>query len=240
MPLKADDRIILIRVKIERAKKHLRDLAGELLIAKNVKTTVVVGEDESGFRQGVPDKFITLPRMPFDVVVLAGEIIHNLRSALDHLAWQLVETAGNVPSSDTMFPILLSLDGYESSKIGKVKGMRPEAIKAIDRLKPYKGGNDELWRIHELDIIDKHRTLFSVAHDYLFFGDWFDGDYYFKTNAPHFAGVFDTQVEQDMQLEIDKAVGQTQVTQSNSLLPSLHRLVDFVDNLIAGFKPLLE
>src|SRR3954447_19322714 len=184
MPLTANDRIILVRIKIERAKKHLRDLAAELLVATNVKKTVIVGNGDRGFSQGIPNNFLTLPRMSFDVV-------------------------------------------------------RSEAVKAIDALKPYKGGNDLLWRIHELDIIDKHRHLFSVAHDYLFYGDWFDGDYLFKASAPNFSGVFDAQVEEDMQLEIDKAISQTQVAQSNSLLPSLHQLMDFVDKLIADFKPLL-
>jgi hypothetical protein len=240
MPLTANDRIILVRIKIERAKKHLRDLAAELLVATNVKKTVIVGNGDRGFSQGIPNNFLTLPRMSFDVVVIAGEVVHSLRSALDHLAWQLVEVAGNMPTSDTMFPIAKDINAYESSKIGKVKGMRSEAVKAIDALKPYKGGNDLLWRIHELDIIDKHRHLFSVAHDYLFYGDWFDGDYLFKASAPNFSGVFDAQVEEDMQLEIDKAISQTQVAQSNSLLPSLHQLMDFVDKLVADFKPLLE
>ena len=56
---------------------------------------------------------------------------------------------------------------YESGKDRRVEEMQQEAIEAIDRLKPYQVGNDLLWRIHELDNIAKHRTLFSVAHDYL-------------------------------------------------------------------------
>jgi hypothetical protein len=117
--------------------------------------------------------------------------------------------------------------------------MLPEAIEAIDALKPYKGGNDALWRIHELDNIDKHRTLFTLAHDFLFTADWLPGAYLLKAEDPIFAGV-EAQVEQDIQLEIEKAIGQPQVTKANALLPSLHRLVDFVDNLVVSFKPLLR
>lgn len=244
--LTADDRIILVRVKIKRAEKHLRDLAAELLVADNV--TVVrrdldakAGKDFSGKARVGLDEFVTLPRLPFDAIATAGDIVHNLRSALDHLAYQLVLVgSGKEPSRRVEFPIAKDFATYEAEKARKVQGMRPLAIKAIDNVKPYKGGNGPLWRIHELDNIDKHRTLFSVAHDYLFFADWFDGDYWFKTDTPHFAGVFDEEVEQDMQLEIDKAVGKPQVAQGNSLLPSLHQLVDFVDELVAYFKPLLE
>jgi hypothetical protein len=245
----ADDRIVLIRVKVERAKKHLRDLAAELLAADNA--TVVrrnldlkPGESsEIGFRLPgmVRDELVTLPRLQFDVVATAGDIVHNLRSALDHLAYQLVVVgSGKEPSRRVEFPIAKDVVTYEAEKARKVEGMRPVAIKAIDSVKPYKGGNDPLWRIHELDNIDKHRTLFSVAHDYLFYADWFDGDYWFKTDTPHFAGVFDQQVEQDVQLEIDNAISEPQVVPRNSLLPSLHQMVDCVDELVAYFKPLLE
>ncbi len=43
----------------------------------------------------------------FSVVV--GDVIHNLRSALDHLAWQLVILDGGQPNDSTQFPI------YESA-----------------------------------------------------------------------------------------------------------------------------
>jgi hypothetical protein len=140
-----------------------------------------------------------------------------------------------------MFPIAKDLNAYESSKAGKVKGMRPEAVKAIDALSPYKGGNDPLWRIHELDIIDKHRALFTVGQDYQFTGDWFEmGSYLLQAQSPDFAGVFDSQVENDVQLEIKKAVSNAKIPQSNALLPSLHQLINFVDDLVASFKPLLQ
>jgi hypothetical protein len=121
--------------------------------------------------------------------------------------------------------------------------MRSEAVKAIDALKPYKGGNDVLWRIHELDNIDKHRTHFTVAHDYLFVADWMPtagSPFLMKASDPHFAGVFDSKIQEDMQLEFEEAIGDPQIAKSNALLPSLHQMVNFVDNLVSSFKPLLE
>lgn len=41
--------------------------------------------------------------------------------------------------------------------------MRQEAIDAIDAVEPYKGGRDDLWLLHELDITDKHRLLVAVG-----------------------------------------------------------------------------
>jgi hypothetical protein len=44
--------------------------------------------------------------------------------------------------------------------------MHPDAIREIDAIMPYQGGNDVLWRLHSLNIIDKHRTLIIVGSRY--------------------------------------------------------------------------
>ena len=125
--------------------------------------------------------------------------------------------------------------------------MRPEAVKAIDALQPYKGGchGDILWRIHELDNINKHRTHFYVAHDYLLTADWMPSEYLVRTaSIPHFAGVegedFDVSVQEEMQLEVENALGDSEIVQGNSLLPALRQMVDFVDDLVSRLLPLLE
>lgn len=46
----------------------------------------------------------------------------------------------------------------------KVKGMRQNAIDAINALEPYKGGAGEtLWRLNRLNNIDKHRLLIPAC-----------------------------------------------------------------------------
>src|SRR5712692_6108746 len=136
--------------------------------------------------------FPALPTISFDAVCLAGDIVHNLRAALDHLAQQLAllgcPTLNDKELRQIEFPIAETLCKYEADKARKVKGMRPEAIEAIDRLRPYKDGNHALWRLHELDNIDKHRTLFTFGPEFIFTSDWFDGVYHFRTDDPHFAG----------------------------------------------------
>jgi hypothetical protein len=47
--------------------------------------------------------------------------------------------------------------------MAQIKGMHEDAIKAIDALKPYQGGNDTLWRLHKLNNVDKHRLLVTVG-----------------------------------------------------------------------------
>jgi hypothetical protein len=249
--LESQDRLILIQVKVEAAKKHLRNLAADILALDHV--VILARDPDTGMPPHPitllhPNNFKKVPALPFNVVAMAGDVVHNLRAALDHLAYHLVavgmECAPVMPLTDVEmrqieFPIAETLEKYEADKARKVKRMLTEAVEAIDRYKPYKGGNDALWRIHELDNIDKHRTLFTLANDFLFTGDWFEGAYLLKAENPLFAGV-ETQVEKDVQLEIQEALSQPQVTNADALLPSLHQLVNFVDNMVVKFKPLLR
>jgi hypothetical protein len=143
----------------------------------------------------------------------------------------------------TGFPIAENEATYRKLvKGGKIDGMRESAIKRINAFAPYKGGNDALWRIHELDNADKHRLLLTVYRDCLFFTDWQDPNrpFLLKTDDPHFAGLFDEQVEQDLETEVDETFNQAQIPQSNALFPSLHQLTDFVYDFVPGFLPDLE
>jgi hypothetical protein len=89
------DRIRGVCLKIERAKEHIRDLdaaIGDFLrdepyrlgakphpVAEIKHTTLYVAE---------------VKPITSRLSLLIGDAIHNLRSALDHLAWQLVEGGG--------------------------------------------------------------------------------------------------------------------------------------------------
>ena len=227
MPLTADDRIVLIRVKIERAKKHLRELASDISAVQRLE--IVIGNEQA-----------YVPQFSDNVLAGAGDVVHNLRTSLDHLACQLVLVAGNPITNQIYFPIAKDVGGYETLRARIVNCIRPGAIEEIDRLKPYKGGNDALWRIHELDRIDKHRTLFTFSHDFVFYADWFGSSFLFKKDSPAYVGLFDEHVENDMQFEIKKSFGQSQVSGRDAILPSLHQLVDFVDSLLPIFRKHLE
>ena len=107
--------------------------------------------------------------VPVTFSTIIGDILYNLRSALDHLAWQLVLANRGTPTNKTAFPIRkkppalgkpIEIDG----------GINPMAQVAIERLQPYrhsKGPNHApLWLLNELCNTDKHRTLLIVGLAY--------------------------------------------------------------------------
>jgi hypothetical protein len=163
--LSFDERKKHVSLKLLRAKEHLKGL--ELEIQDFFKT--------QPFKVGVkidretrkPTYFVesTTP-VPDQISVIAGDLIQNLVTALDHLAYQLVckDTNDSPPKPNTIyFPIAGDLDKYNENKRRKMNGASEETINAIDALKPYKGGDDLIWSLHALNNIEKHRLLLTVG-----------------------------------------------------------------------------
>jgi hypothetical protein len=105
---------------------------------------------------------------PLSWSVRIGEMLYDLRSALDHFVWQLVIHDGGQPDQYTEFPIFDSEDKYLSSSRGgglyKLRGVGPKGLAFINGLQPYHTRNNPkvlhpLWVLHNLSIIDKHRFL---------------------------------------------------------------------------------
>jgi hypothetical protein len=154
-----------LMAKILRAKKHIKDLSDDLdAFSNSYRDDLVRFEDDQETRER--SYYVTsVPDIPMEITTIVGDILHNLRSALDHLAWQLVLNARNEPNEHTYFPIADNAEKY--FKLNSRNNIKPEDRDAIDALEPYREGkNDILWRLHRLNIIDKHRMLITACLTY--------------------------------------------------------------------------
>jgi hypothetical protein len=111
-------------------------------------------------KRGVPPRF----------AVLAGEIIHHLRSCLDHIAWMLSSDAYKRDHATAIsFPIATTKpttkDELRSYK-RQVDGISSaDALRVIEESQPCNAPNPldtPLLIIHELDRIDKHHEIVLV------------------------------------------------------------------------------
>jgi len=108
-----------------------------------------------------------------------GEVAHSLRSALDHLAWQLVIAAGNSPNNRTQFPIC---ERYPEKRVFKclayprkkgrlrINGEVPlRALALIEAVQPYHGTDDALriGAINKLDILTSTGNSLSLPPLYI-------------------------------------------------------------------------
>jgi hypothetical protein len=91
--------------------------------------------------------------------MMTGDAVHNLRSALDHLAWGIV-SAFKDPDPKLYFPIdveLKSLIGKRSFR--EIQSVAPDVADLIvNEIKPYGAGNP-FFKLSRLDRADKHRLL---------------------------------------------------------------------------------
>lgn len=163
--MSANDRLLGVRAKIERAKYHVRDL--ESCISAFRKTDpyqLVINEHPDLGKRAYQVRVKIMTPIPSELPLIVGESIYQLRSALDHLAGQLVEANGKIPDTSTYFPIAQTAAKYKASLSGKVKGMSPDAVSVIDALQPYGcGRGNDLWVLNKLNNTDKHRLLLMVG-----------------------------------------------------------------------------
>jgi hypothetical protein len=151
-----------VRPKIDRANKHICDL--DVALGAFFDSRPYSAEFKDDLNAGQRIYYIsTLQDVPAEIICIVADVLQNLRSALDHLAYQLVLAAHGTPDTNTAFPVFDDPAKYKAESTRKVKGMRQQAVDAIEAVKPYKGGNDLLWRLHRLNNIDKHRLLLAVA-----------------------------------------------------------------------------
>jgi hypothetical protein len=163
------DRLARVLLKLERADEHLHLLYEEFaaileadgarffdrikLDARTGEFVSKVGEfGETGTRIGI----------------LAGEFVHQLRSALDHLVWQLAEANHHTPGEHNAFPVRLDPfpKGFKKTvSTQQLDGVPAAAIRLIERVQPYHAPNPaEHWLAVLTDLwnADKHRVLLAA------------------------------------------------------------------------------
>jgi hypothetical protein len=236
----------LVNLKVDRAREHIRELHSEIRRFHSRDPYSIVENLDPETGESVKTLRIRR-RMPPRLAVIVGDVVHNLRSSLDHLAWQLVLANHEVPTRRTAFPISDTVAEFESRGLRKIQGVGHEAACLIKGLKPFKGGNDALWSLHQLNIIDKHRLLVTI--DLVRQGMRMGGvELVFqpfvrlplKSGAELARGpeirVIDDGVEMKPEFVLDIAFGEPEIVKGNSLVPTLEKLADSVQAVIKKFR----
>lgn len=73
---------------------------------------------------------------PRVLALIYGDILTNLRGALDYLAWQLVLAGGHVPTDRTAFPCVKTEGNWGSACGDRLKGVALEWISEIEKFQP--------------------------------------------------------------------------------------------------------
>lgn len=158
---------------LEGVKAKL-DRANEILGCLDVETSKYFSQDPPVVRlehKNTNNEYVLIaygePNPPLRFSIMAGEIVHHLRSSLDHLITALVIRNGVEPSYQHQFPICTSEHDFERAcKKGQIRGVSESAKKLIRSVQPFTTptpSNTILNVITKYDNADKHRLLVVVT-----------------------------------------------------------------------------
>jgi hypothetical protein len=158
-----------ILAKLERADESVHNLHTEILsFFEKSKYPIIPDTNDERWQDSVDyHKQLVIPKR---FSVLVGEIVHHLRSCLDHIVWIFSdETSRRLHENAIQFPIFSealnkkTLASFERNIQGVTK---PSVRKLIFDFQPYQRGSGALDHplciIHDMDRFDKHRELAIV------------------------------------------------------------------------------
>jgi hypothetical protein len=154
--------------KIERAREHngrLEELAEAFL--KRRPNQVIF--DSYSDPPWIIIRAVVEP-VPIEFSTIGGDLVHNLRSALDHLAWQLVLSDGGTPGRHTSFPIYRDEADFDQRVRNPPKRSK-SPLEGIDRtgpkwalveqIQPWWPEYIDFWPVASFSNRDKHQGLLT-------------------------------------------------------------------------------
>jgi hypothetical protein len=154
-----------VEVRLERAHEHIDAL--------NHEARMFMMELPSPYGHAIPEKAVdgiysVCARIfrppPVRLGVLAADAAHNLRAALDMIAWELAFKGPNPPSEDdrqTGFPICTSLESWEApSSRRMIERLPDDATEIIRAFQPFNHGQPPyLVLVQAIDNWAKHHAI---------------------------------------------------------------------------------
>jgi hypothetical protein len=157
------------RLKVARARKHTEELKDLVFSYLELNAWRIGGNYE---RATKTFEFRThLTKQPPAVLgIVLGDIAHNLRSALDHIAWTLaLRTSRGEPSRKTAFPLARSPEDFHGRACQRMlRDIPPKFLALIESLQPYQPRGeldfDPTWLgvLREMSNTDKHRLVVAA------------------------------------------------------------------------------
>lgn len=150
-----------VNAKIQRAQDEIERLAKDIADSCEAQRALFSKE----LRPDVGDKIWVFrgetPIVPIEYSVRLGEVVYNLRSALDQLVWQLVHANYKTPGRHNEFPILDDESHFNEAVKSKLKGVSQESSEKIKEMQPFCESDEwsVLKTLHALCNIDKHRSV---------------------------------------------------------------------------------
>ena len=142
-----------VRARIDRAEEHLSELRAFFDDLRKDHLDASAGELVTGAATDAIGIELSEPRTS----VLIGEIVYNLRDALDYLVYALAWLDSGQPQDGTQFPTDDTPAEFARHRNKYLKGISDPHVARIEDLQPYRVDWTKL--LQSLSNPDKHRHL---------------------------------------------------------------------------------
>lgn len=173
------DALATVRLKTTRAADHLEDFKANFKGRHGpIFPPNSVGVHLHPDRQGITVHTSALqPNQQRWLGILIGDVIHQLRAALDHIVYALATRGGKTLTEDDVKKLEFiirknSRDFGADRRVSKgwfEQIIGRDELAAVEAAQPYQRDpvvpeSDPLWILRELDNIDKHRTFVVIQN----------------------------------------------------------------------------
>jgi hypothetical protein len=155
-----------VRQKLLRADEHHAELAAEVQAFVEGPPYLITESFDGDVHVMVAE---VVQHPPMRLSVILGDLLYNLRSALDHLAWQFALATTERPDWRTAFPIYDSPREFKDR--ARIQDVPPEVALLMEAMQPYHDRaqgvlpwlGQELVPVRNMGNRDKHQSLHIVT-----------------------------------------------------------------------------
>lgn len=152
------------KIKIDRARTVLCELIFRIddFLSKHPLKVVIEDDIPNAMRRYV---FIQSKPIPVELSAVIGDIIHNIRSALDLTMVDIVKKYNPEKKNFENFNFIIRSSKKDFLEaLSKIKyHLGDDALELLRDIEPYHGGNSDFYIINKLSNIDKHRAIIPVG-----------------------------------------------------------------------------
>lgn len=156
-----------VHLKLKRADENIINLDSEIdRFFKECEYPTIPKINDERLQDAL--KYYRELKIPIRFSVLAGEIVHHLRSSLDHVAWTFTDNSYKIPATESAigFPVFKDrpttkreIETFDR----KIAGIKDSwVVDLIRKMQPYDAPDpldDPLLIVHDMDRLSKHREL---------------------------------------------------------------------------------
>jgi hypothetical protein len=170
--------------KVARSEEHFRELDLKIKNFACITPYEKVVEPHPEKAGHVVHKMKLTKPLPDSLGEIAGDVVQNLRSALDIAGYSIALALGINDPKYCAFPFAGSLAQIANS-LGRCKDLPKEMQSLFVGFQPYYGGDNDLWALNEMCVCDKHKMLTPIGTGVVRTAGSVRGTGFFSMPDPH-------------------------------------------------------